>query len=205
MGGKTMGIGKLLGIVAAVVIVGVLIVGGCAYSGYSRAISLDEQVDSGWAQVENQLQRRYDLIPNLVNTVKGITGHEEKVFLGVAEARKAYFNAGSRDDKIEAANGLERALSRLLVLRETYPELRSNENFLKLQDSIEGTENRLAVERKRYNDAVRTLNTYVRKPLGRIWAGLAGVDKAEYFEIPEAARETPQVDFTQDRDKSDSP
>ncbi len=191
-----MGIGKTLVMFAIAMAVGLVIVGGCACSGYSKAIALDEKVNGEWAEVENQLQRRYDLIPNLVETVKGVAGQEEKIYLGVAEARKAYFNAGSRAEKIEAAGGLERALSRLLVLREAYPELRSNESFMKLQDSIEGTENRLAVARMRYNDAVRTLNTFVRRPLGRIWSSLAGVDAAEYFEIDEGARERPEVDFS---------
>ncbi|HRX87042.1 MAG TPA: LemA family protein [Phycisphaerae bacterium] len=191
-----MRLGKILGIFAIVVLLGLFIVGGCAYSGYSRVISMDENVNGQWAEVENQLQRRYELIPNLVGTVKGLTDQESKIFLGVAEARKAYFSAGNRAEKIEAAGGVERALSRLLVLRETYPELRSNEAFLKLQDSVEGTENRLAVARKRYNDAVRALNTYIRGPLGRLWAGFAGVDQAKYFEISEAAKEAPKVDFT---------
>lgn len=190
-----MKIGKVLGIFAVVVLLGVFVVGGCAYSGYKKAVHLDEQVSGQWAEVENQLQRRYELIPNLVGTVQGLTDQESKIFLGVAEARKAYFSADTRAEKIEAAGGVERALSRLLVLRETYPELRSNEAFLKLQDSVEGTENRLAVARGRYNDAVRVLNTYIREPLGRVMAGFAGVDKAEYFEMNEAAAEAPKVDF----------
>lgn len=186
--------GIILGIVA-VFIIGVLLVGGCIYSGYNKAITLDEQVLSRWAQVENQLQRRYDLIPNVVETVKGVAGQEQKVFLGIAEARKAYFQADSVAGKAQAAGRLESALSRLLVLRETYPQLRSNESFLKLQDQLEGTENRLAVERMRYNEAVQSLNTFIRRPLGRLYAGLAGVDKAEYFEVGEEAKERPEVDF----------
>jgi LemA protein len=177
-------------------ILAIIVVGGCVYSGYSRAISLDEEVKNKWAQVDNQLQRRFELIPNLVETVKGIAGQEEKIFLGVAEARKAYFQAGSVREKARAAGGFEAALSRLLVLRETYPELKSNQSFLKLQDSLEGTENRLSVERKRFNDAVKTLNVFVRKPLGRLYASLAGVEQAEYFEIEEAARTAPKVSFS---------
>jgi len=172
-----------------------LTAGGCVYSGYNKAITLDEAVKSQWAQVENQLQRRFELIPNLVQTVKGVAGQEEKIFLGVAEARKAYFQAGTVNEKARAAGGFESALSRLLVLRETYPALKSDQSFLKLQDQLEGTENRLAVERKRFNDAVRTLNTFTRKLLGRFYASLAGVEKAEYFEIGEEARATPQVNF----------
>lgn len=182
-------------IVLAVIVGAFLLTGSSAYSGYNRAITLDEDVKSRWAQVENQLQRRFELIPNLVETVKGVAAQEEKIFLGVAEARKAYFQAGSIGQKARAAGALESALSRLLVLREAYPQLRSNESFLKLQDQLEGTENRLAVERKRYNDAVRVLNTFTRKLLGRLYAALAGVGRAEYFEIEEAARTTPKVKF----------
>jgi LemA protein len=182
--------------VLVILLLVVLLGGGCLYQGYNRAIQLDEQVKTQWAQVENQLQRRYELIPNLVETVKGIAGQEERIFLGVAEARKAYFQADTVAEKAEAASGVERALSRLLVLRETYPELRSNESFLKLQDQLEGTENRLAVERMRYNEAVRDLNTFSRQFPGRLYASLAGVGPAEYFEMVEAARTAPQVDFS---------
>jgi LemA protein len=165
-------------------------------SGYNKAVTLDEAVDSQWAQVENQLQRRYDLIPNLVETVKGIAGQEEKIFLQLAEARKDYVNAGTVAAKARAAGGVESALARLLVLPENYPQLRSNESFLKLQDQLEGTENRLSVERGRYNEAVRELNTYTRRLGGGFFSGLAGVEAAEYFEVEEAAKETPKVDFT---------
>lgn len=174
---------------------GVLVVGGCVYSGYNKAVSLDEDVNSAWAQVENQLQRRFDLVPNLVETVKGIAGHEKDVFLGIAKAREAYFQAKSVGQKAKAAGTFESALSRLLVLRETYPELKSNQSFLKLQDSLEGTENRLSVERKRFNDSVKRLNTFTRKMLGRLYASLAGVEKAEYFEIGEEAKAVPKVNF----------
>lgn len=187
--------GILVGLVV-IVIGGALLVGGCAYHGYSRAIGLDEQVKSSWAQVENQLQRRYDLIPNLVETVKGVAGQEQQIFLGVAEARKAYFQADSIAAKAQAAGAVESALSRLLVLRETYPQLKSNESFLKLQDQLEGAENRLSVERMRYNDAVRELNTFARGPLGRVFAGWAHVTTAEYFQVAETAKEAPKVDFS---------
>jgi len=185
----------LLGLVALAG--GGLFVGGCFYRGYNEAIALDEAVKSGWAQVENQLQRRYDLIPNLVEAVKGVAGQEQEVFLGIANARKAYFQSekGPVAERALAAGMYESALSRLLVLQEKYPELRSNESFLKLQDSLEGTENRLAVERQRYNDGVKTLNTFTRKLLGRIYAGWAGVGKAEYFEVPDVAKAAPKVQF----------
>ena len=179
---------------AAVVAI-VLLAGGCVLSGYNRAIKLDEGVKKQWAQVENQLQRRFELIPNLVKTVKGVAKQEEKIFLGVANARKAYFQANTVNKKAQAAAGFERALSRLLVLRERYPQLKSNQSFLKLQDQLEGTENRLAVERKRFNDSVAAVNTFVRKLPGRFYAELAGIEKAEYFKVEEAVRETPKVNF----------
>jgi LemA protein len=190
--------GRILGIILVVVLASVLLGGGCAYSGYKQAITMEENVKGAWAGVENQLQRRYDLIPNLVSTVKGVAAQEQKIFLGIAEARKAYFQAqksGTVAEQAAAANQVESALSRLLLLRETYPELKSNESFLKLQDTLEGTENRLAVSRDRYNDQVRALNTYIRIFPGSLYASFAGVQPAEYFEPPEAAKENPKVDF----------
>jgi len=186
---------RVLLIVVGVIVGVMLLAGGCVYTGYNQAVRFDEGVKNRWAQVENQLQRRFELIPNLVETVKGVAKQEEKIFLGVAEARKAYFQAGSINQKARAAGAMESALSRLLVLRESYPALKSNESFLKLQDQLEGTENRLAVERKRYNDAVRAVNTFTRELLGRFYSGLAGVVPAEYFEIEEAAKATPKVKF----------
>lgn len=186
---------KILLIVLGVIGALILLAGGCVLNGYNQAMTLDEGVQNRWAQVENQLQRRFELIPNLIETVKGVAKQEEKIYLGVAEARKSYFQAQSLGDKAKAAGDVERALSRLLMLRESYPQLKSNESFLKFQDQLEGTENRLAVERKRYNDTVRTLNTFTRKFPGQFYASLAGVQRAEYFEIQEAARETPQVKF----------
>lgn len=175
-----------------------LVIGGCMVSGYNKAITLSEQVDSSWAQVENQLQRRYDLIPNLVATVKGYAEHEKEIFTDIAKSREKYFQAGGRSEKIKAATGIERALSRLLVLRERYPQLKAQANFRDLQAQLEGTENRIAVERKRYNDAVRVLNTYARGFFGRMFTAWAGVEPATYFETPEAAKEVPQVDFSGD-------
>ena len=161
----------------------------------NRVISMDEQVKSQWAQVENQLKRRYDLIPNLVETVKGYAKHEREIFENLANARTKYFQANTVKDKIQASQQLEGFLSRLLVLRETYPQLKANENFLKLQDSLEGTENRIAVERMRYNNDVRALNTYRRSVFGRFFASLAGVGEATYYEIPQAEKEAPKVKF----------
>lgn len=186
---------RILFTVLGVIAVLILLVGGCVYNGYNRAVMLDEQVKNRWAQVENQLQRRFDLVPNLVNTVKGVAKQEQKIFLGVAEARKAYFQADTVEEKARTAGAMESALSRLLLLRESYPQLKSNESFLKLQDQLEGTENRLAVERKRYNDTVTQLNTFTRTITGRFYAGLAGVGRAEYFEIADEARARPEVSF----------
>jgi len=186
---------KNLLVVLGVIIGLVVLVGGWMVSGYNRVVAMDENVKTAWAQVENQLKRRYDLIPNLVETVKGYAAHEKGVFEHLADARTKYFQAPDIKGKIEAAAGLERALSRLLLLRETYPQLKANESFLKLMDSLEGTENRISVERKRYNDAVRTLNTYIRTVFGHFFAGLAGVTKAEYYQIPEAEKAAPKVKF----------
>ena len=186
----------LLIIVLAFVAMG-LIAGGCAFSGYNKSIALNESVKSALGQVENQLQRRYDLIPNLVETVKGYAQHEQKLFTDIAEARTKYFQPGaSQAEKLKSANQLEGLLSRLLVLREQYPQLKANESFLKLQDSLEGTENRVSVERTRYNDAVRSLNAYVKGFPARLFAGFAGVQPADYFEAASSAKEVPKVNFT---------
>ncbi len=186
---------KNLLIVLGVIIAVAVIVGGWTISGYNRVVTMDENVKTAWAQVDNQLKRRYDLIPNLVETVKGYAAHEKEVFEHLADARTKYFQAPDVKGKIEATGDFERALSRLLVLKETYPQLKANESFLKMMDSLEGTENRLSVERKRYNDAVRTLNTYIRTVFGRFFAGLAGVEKAEYYQIPEGEKVAPKVKF----------
>ncbi|MFI5330819.1 MAG: LemA family protein [Desulfobaccales bacterium] len=186
---------KNLLIVLGVIVVLALMVGGWLMSGYNRVVTMDENVKTAWAQVDNQLKRRFDLIPNLVETVKGYAAHEKEVFEHLADARTKYFQAPDVKGKIEASGDFERALSRLLVLQETYPQLKANESFLKMMDSLEGTENRLSVERKRYNDAVRTLNTYIRTVFGRFFAGLAGVSKAEYYQVPEAEKAAPKVKF----------
>jgi len=181
------GLGVVLALVVGVVMWGV--------GQYNHVIALDEQVKAQWAQVENQLKRRFDLIPNLVATTKGYARHEKEIFENIANARTKYFSAGSMEKKVEAAGDFERALSRLLMLQERYPDLKANESFLKLQDSLEGTENRIAVERKRYNDAVRRLNTYRRTVVGRFVAALAGVEAAKYFETPEQEKAAPRVSF----------
>lgn len=188
------------GLKIALVIIGILLLVGFStfrwvINGYNNVIAMDENIKGKWAQVENQLKRRYDLIPNLIETVKGYAAHEEELFKHIADARTKYFQANSVKEKIQASNQLEGVLSRLLLLREAYPNLKANESFLKLQDSLEGTENRIAVERKRYNEAVQLLNTYRRTFFGRFFASLAGVSSAEYYEIPEAEKEVPKVQF----------
>ena len=168
---------------------------GKIITGYNTVITMDENVKGKWAQVENQLKRRYDLIPNLVETVKGYAKHEKELFENIAQARTMYFQAKDVKGKVKASNQLEGVLSRLLLLQERYPVLKANESFLKLQDSLEGTENRIAVERKRYNESVQLLNTYIRTFMGRFYAMLAGVSGAEYYEVPEAEKAAPKVKF----------
>jgi LemA protein len=188
--------GSKIAVIALAVIV-VFVIGFVIYgiSEYNHAVSLDERVKAQWAQVDNQLKRRYDLIPNLVETDKGYAKHEKELFENIANARTKYFQPQSPDEKIKSARQLDGLLSRLLMLKETYPQLKANQGFLKLQDSLEGTENRIAVERKRYNDAAQVLNTYRRTVFGGIFASLAGVKQAAYYEIPVAEKETPKVKF----------
>jgi LemA protein len=186
---------KVVLLILGITVLAMFIVGGKLIAGYNRVITLEEDVKGKWAQVENQLKRRYDLIPNLVETVKGYAKHEKEIFENIAQARTQYFQSQDVKSRIQSANQLEGALSRLLLLQERYPDLKANQSFLKLQDSLEGTENRIAVERKRYNDSVQMLNTYIRTFTGRLYALLAGVSPAEYYEIPEAEKEAPKVKF----------
>ncbi|MBW2557978.1 MAG: LemA family protein [Deltaproteobacteria bacterium] len=169
------------------------------YSGikgtYNSFVTLDEGVQASWAQVENQLQRRYDLIPNLVETVKGFARQEKDVFIGVTEARSKVGGAKNIPDKIAANNQLTGALSRLLVTVERYPDIKSNQNFIRLQDELAGTENRIAVERRRYNETVRAYNVRIRTFPANIMAGMFGFTKAEFFEVPESAQAVPEIKF----------
>ncbi|HLA04695.1 MAG TPA: LemA family protein [Syntrophales bacterium] len=162
---------------------------------YNKFVSMDEAVKSSWAQVENQLQRRFDLIPNLVETVKGYAKQEKDVLVEVTNARAKVGGAGSVPDKIAANNQLSGALSRLLIVVERYPDLKSNQNFMRLQDELAGTENRVAVERRRYNEVVQTYNVAVRSFPGNIVAGIFGFAKAPFFEAPATAKAAPQVKF----------
>jgi len=162
---------------------------------YNTLVTLDEGVKTAWAQVENQLQRRFDLIPNYVETVKGYAKHEKEVFLKVTEARTKVGSATNIPEKIRANNELSSALSRLLLVVERYPDLKANQNFIRLQDELAGTENRIAVERRRYNEAVKTYNIRVRSFPTNILAGIFGFEKAAFFEVPEAAKAVPKVTF----------
>jgi LemA protein len=186
---------KILLVILGITLLVLFMVGGKLIAGYNQVIAMDENVKGKWAQVENQLKRRYDLIPNLVETVKGYAKHEKEIFENIAQARTQYFQAKDVKSQIASANQLESVLSRLLLLQERYPDLKASQSFLRLQDSLEGTENRIAVERKRYNDAVQILNTYVRTVFGRFYAMLAGISQADYYEIPEGEKAAPKVKF----------
>lgn len=182
---------------AIIVIVALLLLGLVAGIGIrNRIVTLDESVSAAWAQIETVLQRRYDLIPNLVNTVKGYAAHERGVFEEVTRLRSQWGAAQNPEQRVVAANELEGALSRLLLVAENYPELKANQNFLALQDELAGTENRIAVERRRYNEAVQTFNTYIRRFPASVVAGFMGMErKTAYFESKPEAKEAPVVQF----------
>jgi len=169
-----------------------LLASGC---GYNTLVSEGEAVDGAWGEVQNQLQRRNDLVPNLVETVKGFAKQEQEVFVRVTEARSRVAGAATPADAIEASNELSNALSRLLVVVERYPELKSDQNFLRLQDELAGTENRLAVARKRYNDTVQSYNTTAKRFPTNLVAMLFNFEARPYFEAPESATAAPQVTF----------
>ena len=163
---------------------------------YNRLVVLDEGVKTSWAQVENQLQRRYDLIPNYVETVKGYASHESEVFIRVTEARARVGSANTPMEKIEANNGLSGALARLMVVVENYPDLKANTNFIRLQDELAGTENRISVERRRFNESVRQYNQQIRTFPNNLLAGFFGFERADLFEAAADAQTAPQVQFT---------
>ena len=159
-------------------------------------VTKNEAVKSSWSQVDIVLQRRADLIPNLVETVKGYAKQEQTVFGDIAKARSALLSAGTPSDKIAANNQLDGAIGRLLLVVENYPQLKSNENFMRLQDELAGTENRIAVERKRYNDTLQDYNTYIQKFPNNIFAGWSGFKPNDaYFKAAEGSREAPKVNF----------
>src|SRR3981081_4247540 len=183
-------------IAIAVLVIIVLIVFGQYVTVKNTLVSKNEAVKAAWSQVDIVLQRRADLIPNLVATVKGIAQQEQTVFGDIAKARSALLSAGTPSDKIAANGQLDGALGRLLAIVENYPQLKSNENFLRLQDELAGTENRIAVERKRYNDTLQDYNTYIQKFPNNIYAGWAGFKPNEaYFTATPGSREVPKVNF----------
>jgi len=165
---------------------------GC---GYNQMVAKRESIESAWAQVENQLQRRNDLIPNLVEVTKGYAAHERDIFEQIANARARLIGGGSRDEKIGAANDLTGALGRLLAIAERYPDLKANQQFARLSDELAGTENRIAVERMRYNDAVRDYNQYIKSFPNILYADYLGFKQEKYFEAPPEAQKVPKVDF----------
>jgi len=183
-------------ILIPLVILGVLIIGG--FGIYNGLVSSQEEVKAAWAQVENQYQRMADLIPNLVETVKGYALQEKTVLEEVTRLRSQWGQARQSGDiakSLEAARGLESALARLMVVVERYPELKSNQNFLKLQDQLEGTENRISVERRRYNETTLNYNKKIRTFPGALFAGLLGFERMPLFEAEEGAKKAPKVKF----------
>lgn len=186
---------KSLFIILIVIFVIVLIFFTTFKGAYNKLVALDEGVNSAWAQVENQLQRRLDLIPNLVNTVKGYAEHEMDVLTAVTNARSRVGSAQTIPEKIDANRQLTSALGRLLVVVENYPNLKADQNFLALQSQLEGTENRIAVERRRYNETTRTYNTVVRKFPDNIIANMFGFERKSFFEAAEEAKQVPEVKF----------
>ncbi len=160
---------------------------------YNSLVSMNEKVQTAWSQIDNQLQRRNDLIPNLVATVKRYATHEEQLFTQVAEARAKLAGAATRADQAAADAELSSALSRLLAIAENYPELKANQNFIQLQDELAGTENRIAVARRDYNEASRSYNTSIRRFPTNIYARIFGFERVDYFEAAEEARRTPDV------------
>ena len=189
----------IAGIIAAFLVIGLfcaLVFGGMYVSRKNQMVALNETVKSNWSEVDVNLQRRADLIPNLVETVKGYATHEQTVYDDIAKARSSLLSAQAPQDKIAANNQLDGAIGRLLLIVENYPKLQANENFLRLQDELAGTENRIAVARKRYNDSIQAYNTYIAQFPNSLFAGWAGFHRNDaYFQASEASRAVPKVSF----------
>ena len=183
--------------VLIIVLVVVVLLASWVVGKYNFFVNQNENITGQWAQVENQLQRRYDLIPNVINTVKGITKQEKEVFSQLAEARTRYAGSTTIDQKATAAGQVESSLARLLVIAENYPELKSSQSFRDLTVELEGTENRIAVERMKYNDLVKSLNANVKTFPNFILASIFGVAERSYFEITEGTEIVPKVDFSE--------
>lgn len=186
-------------------VVGLLaLVGGCSVSSYNKMVSMEEGVSNAWANVETQYQRRSDLIPNLVSTVKGYAQHESETLEGVVAARSKATQMTLDVDNLtpeklqqyqQAQGEISSALGRLLAITENYPDLKANQQFQELQAQLEGTENRISVERRNFNEAARGYNSYIRRFPNNIFAGIFGFDKKAYFEAAEGAEQAPKVEF----------
>lgn len=190
-------------LIIGIVLVSLFAIGGCSYN---KMVSMEESIDAQWAQVQNQYQRRYDLIPNLVNTVKGYASHESEVFEQVTEARSKAGGVINIDSSVlddpeafdkyqKIQSELGTSLQRLMAVTENYPELKANQNFLALQDELEGTENRIATERMRFNEAVQSYNKYIRGFPRNMFAGMFGFEKKSYFAAGTEAQNAPKVEF----------
>lgn len=182
-------------IIIGVVVIVLIMIYSSVKGQFNQMVAMDEHVKNAWAQVENVLQRRLDLIPNLVATVKGYAEHEEEVLTSVTEARARVGGASSQGEMMQANNQLSSALARLLVVVENYPNLKADQSFIRLQDELAGTENRIATERRRYNDVVRVYNTQVRSFPARVYASIFGFDVATPFEALAGAETVPKVEF----------
>lgn len=180
----------IISIIAVVITVALVMI-----SGYNGMVSKEEKVDSSLSNLDVMLQRRADLIPNLINTVKGYTNHETKIIEEITQARSKLVNANNLEEKSNANNELTKSLNALMVVVENYPDLKSSENFRQLSDELAGTENRIAVARKDYNDSVNSFNSSIKKFPNNILAGIYGFEKATYFKADEAAGEVPSVNF----------
>jgi len=194
-----------IGCFAVIVIIGIILV-SMYINTYNKIVTLEEEVNGSWAQVQNMYQRRFDLIPNLVETVKGYAAHEKETFQAVTEARAKAGGVMNVSEEVlndpalfqkfqQAQNSLGGALQRLLVTMERYPELKANQNFIRLQDELAGTENRIAVERKRFNDQVKIFNQTIRRFPASIIAGMMSVQTKPFFEAPQEAAQAPKVEF----------
>lgn len=185
------------GTIGLIAVVAVVIFAFMSYVGSKNTmVAKHNDIQAQFAQIDTQLQRRADLIPNLVSTVKGYAKHEETVFSDIANARAGLLSAQDPQSKIAANNHLDGAIGRLLALSESYPDLKANQNFLSLQDQLEGTENRIAVERRRYNDTLRDYNTYIQQFPASLWAGIAGFHTDnDYFQADSGSKVAPKVSF----------
>lgn len=182
-------------IIGAVILALVVVLAGACIGSYNGLVKMNEGVATAQSNIQTQLQRRADLIPNLVNTVKGYAAHEEEVYTAIADARAAVAGASTVDEMSEANSALDSAISRLLMIVENYPDLKANQNFINLQDELAGTENRITQARKDYNDAAKDYNTKIKTFPTSVIAGIFNFDAADYFEASAEAGTVPNVDF----------